>query len=136
MPRTSAARPAQAGKPEAQPTWAELSPAQQQALAPLTGTWAAPGVAPSVGASVTGALRAEQVRLGSSEAELSGCETTRHGVVRDAIFEGERLVYEIDLAPGTLLRVFDHDPAAHKQFAIGDNVAMGWNARDVLTFPN
>lgn len=40
VPRTSAARPAQAGKPEAQPTWAELSPAQQQALAPLTSTWA------------------------------------------------------------------------------------------------
>jgi len=102
----------------------------------VAGTWAAQGAAPSVGASVTGALRAEQVRLGSSEAELSGCQTTSRGVVRDAIFEGERLVYEIDLAPGTLLRVFDHDPAAHKQFAIGDNVAMGWNARDVLTFPN
>ncbi|KQU99285.1 ABC transporter ATP-binding protein [Devosia sp. Root413D1] len=102
----------------------------------VTGTWAAQGPAPSVGASVTGALRAEQVRLASSEAELSGCQTTSRGVVRDAIFEGERLVYEIDLAPGTLLRVFDHDPAAHKQFAIGDNVAMGWNARDVLTFPN
>lgn len=35
-----ATRVAQAGKPETQPTWAELSPAQQQALAPLTGTWA------------------------------------------------------------------------------------------------
>lgn len=26
-------------KPEAKPTWAELTPAQQQALAPLTGSW-------------------------------------------------------------------------------------------------
>lgn len=102
----------------------------------VTGTWAARSTGPSVGASVTGALRAEQVRLAASEAELAGCQTVRSGVVRDAIFEGERLVYEIDLTPGTLLRVFDHDPTAHKQFAIGDNVVMGWNARDVLTFPN
>jgi putative spermidine/putrescine transport system ATP-binding protein len=102
----------------------------------ISGTWTAQGAVPSVGTPVTGALRAEQIRLAASEDALSGCQTTRRGVVRDAIFEGERLVYEIDFAPGTLLRVFDHDPAAHKQFAIGENVAMGWNARDVLTFPN
>ncbi|MBL8591800.1 MAG: TOBE domain-containing protein, partial [Devosia sp.] len=102
----------------------------------IAGAWAAKGAGPAVGAAVTGALRAEQVRLAASEAELSDCQTVGRGTVRDAIFEGERLVYEIDFTPGTLLRVFDHDPAAHKQFAIGDNVAMGWNARDVLTFPN
>ena len=103
----------------------------------VVGTWAGGGALPTSGASVTGALRAEQVRLGSSEADLSACQTVMRGTVRDAIFEGERLVYEIEFgSSGALLRVFDHDPAAHTQFAIGENVAMGWNARDVLTFPN
>jgi hypothetical protein len=41
-PRSKAAAPAQkppAAKEEVQPTWAELTPPQQQALAPLAGTW-------------------------------------------------------------------------------------------------
>ena len=58
--------------------------------------------------------------------------------MRDAIFEGERIVYEIALNSlvASTLRVFDHDPGAHTQFAIGETVAMGWNARDVLAYPN
>jgi putative spermidine/putrescine transport system ATP-binding protein len=69
---------------------------------------------------------------------LAGCETVKPGIIRDSIFEGERVVYEIALtsAPETVLRVFDHDPGTHKQFSIGELVTMGWNARDVLTFPN
>ncbi|MCW5721210.1 MAG: ABC transporter ATP-binding protein [Devosia sp.] len=103
----------------------------------MQGHWSAPG-APQLGATVTGALRAEQIRLAASVAELSACQTVKTGVVTDAIFEGERIVYEIALtgAPGTVLRAFDHDPVTHKQFAIGETMAMGWNARDVLTFPN
>lgn len=37
--RPAPVRVAQANKPEATPTWAELTPQQQQALAPLAGTW-------------------------------------------------------------------------------------------------
>ena len=103
----------------------------------VIGTWTGGATPPATGASVTGALRAEQIRLGASEADLGACQTIMAGIVRDAIFEGERLVYEIEFgSAGALLRVFDHDPAAHTQFAIGQNLAMGWNARDVLTFPN
>ena len=32
------------------------------------------------------------------------------------------------------IRVFDHDPAAHTQFDIGESVFLGWNARDMLVF--
>lgn len=39
QPRQAPVKVAQA-KVEAKPTWAELTPAQQQALAPLTGSWA------------------------------------------------------------------------------------------------
>jgi putative spermidine/putrescine transport system ATP-binding protein len=104
----------------------------------LSGAWCANGAVPAAGSAVTGALRAEQIRLASSAADLADCQTTRTGTVRDTIFEGERTVYEIALASSSasLLRVFDHDPGAHKQFAIGETVAMGWNAQDVLTYPN
>lgn len=37
--RPAQVRTAPATRAESKPTWAELSPAQQQALAPLTGTW-------------------------------------------------------------------------------------------------
>lgn len=37
--RTAPVRQAAAPRPEARPTWAELSPQQQQSLAPLAGTW-------------------------------------------------------------------------------------------------
>ena len=37
--RPSQVRNAPATRPESKPTWSELTPAQQQALAPLTGTW-------------------------------------------------------------------------------------------------
>jgi putative spermidine/putrescine transport system ATP-binding protein len=103
----------------------------------IAGTWRAKDAVPAAGSAVTGALRAEQIRLAASEAGLGNCQTTRTGTVRDAIFEGERTVYDIALASSsTRLRVFDHDPGAHKQFAIGETVAMGWNAQDVLTYPN
>src|SRR4051812_24504213 len=37
--RPAQVRIAPAPRPEATPTWAELTPQQQQSLAPLTGTW-------------------------------------------------------------------------------------------------
>jgi putative spermidine/putrescine transport system ATP-binding protein len=104
----------------------------------ITGVWSASGAPPASGAAVNGALRAEQIRLAAAPSDLAGCQMLRSGTVCDAIFEGERTVYEVALAgsSASLLRVFDHDPGAHKQFAIGETVAMGWNAQDVLTYPN
>ena len=57
----------------------------------VSGTWSTP-VAPAIGQSVTGALRAEHIRLASSAQALAGAETITNGIVRDAIFEGERIV--------------------------------------------
>ncbi|MEM7566972.1 MAG: ABC transporter ATP-binding protein [Pseudomonadota bacterium] len=106
------------------------------AAGPLTGVWNdADPVA--IGAPVSAALRAEQVRMAANAEALGPLDTIRTGTVRDTIFEGERVVYEI--APDGMvletLRVFDHDPAAHDPFRIGDAVTLGWNARDVLVFP-
>ena len=35
---------------------------------------------------------------------------------------------------GVRLRVLDHDPGQHAEFAIGATVFLGWNARDLLIF--
>ncbi|MBX3569583.1 MAG: ABC transporter ATP-binding protein [Rhizobiaceae bacterium] len=88
------------------------------------------------GASASGAIRAEQIRVGASTATMSGLDTIVEGIVQDAIFEGERTVYEIVVAAvgEVTLRVFDHDPAGHSQFDIGAPVFLGWNARDLMIF--
>ncbi len=103
----------------------------------MLGVWS-DGAAPAVGASVTGTLRAERIRMAATAGDLAGLDTICSGTVRDTIFEGERIVYEIapDMVGVETLRLFDHDPGAHDAFAIGERVALGWNTRDVLVFPS
>lgn len=93
---------------------------------------------PRAGEKASGAIRAEQVRLAASAASLAGLETVLEGTVSDAIFEGERIVYEVRVPAlgGETLRVFDHDPIGHVQHEPGASVSLGWNNRDVLVFNN
>jgi putative spermidine/putrescine transport system ATP-binding protein len=90
----------------------------------------------AIGASCVGAVRAEQIRIASKDAGLSGLGMVVDGRVVDCIFEGERVVYEIRVAElgEALMRVFDHDPETHLQFSPGDEVSLGWNARDMHVF--
>ncbi|MCF3640283.1 ABC transporter ATP-binding protein [Rhizobium sp. TRM95111] len=91
---------------------------------------------PKRGATVSGAVRAEQIRVLPAGALSAAFDTVVTGVVADAIFEGERVVYEVRVAAldDMLLRVFDHDPVAHNQFSPGASVILGWNRKDVLVF--
>ncbi|MDX3927132.1 MAG: ABC transporter ATP-binding protein [Shinella sp.] len=93
---------------------------------------------PKAGASVSGAVRAEQVRLSAAASAPAGLDTVLAGIVSDAIFEGERVVYEVTVPAlsNQTLRVFDHDPVGHTQFEPGAAVHLGWNRRDVLVFQN
>ncbi len=102
----------------------------------LIGTNAADAPLPKAGSMADAALRAEQIRIASTEAALGPVETVIEGTVADVIFEGERVVYEVrvDALGGTALRVFDHDPALHAAFDIGAPVFLGWNARDLMIF--
>lgn len=89
-----------------------------------------------VGAAVVGAVRAEQIRIASDPAALADRQTRVPGRVTDAIFEGERIVYEVAV-PGVetgAVRVFDHDPVAHTRFQPGADVHLGWDAKDVIVF--
>lgn len=92
------------------------------------------GVAP--GANVSCAIRAEQIRIGGSATAHGPLDTVLEGIVTDAIFEGERIVYELRVPAlgDVLMRVFDHDPIGHSQFAEGETVHLGWNARDLIVF--
>ena len=96
-----------------------------------------PGVGkPTDSRTLSGAIRAEQIRIAGTGAALAGLDTVLAGHVADAIFEGERVVYEIAVPSldGLVLRVFDHDPAGHSQYATGEPVSIGWIARDLLVF--
>ncbi|WP_235911594.1 ABC transporter ATP-binding protein [Mesorhizobium xinjiangense] len=88
----------------------------------------------NVGAPVRGAIRAEQIRIARDGRALEGAGSRHAGIVSDAIFEGERVVYEVRLPDlgDTLMRVFDHGP--HDTIAVGDEVYLGWNPDDVLVF--
>ena len=92
--------------------------------------------APPPGTPAIGALRAEQIRIAAATAALEGLATVVAGTVTDAIFEGDRVVYEVavDGLDAATLRVFDHDPALHAEFAAGSPVFLGWNARDLTIF--
>jgi putative spermidine/putrescine transport system ATP-binding protein len=90
----------------------------------------------AVGQPCAGAVRAEQIRIAAKHGRLDGLSTVVEGKVVDCIFEGERVVYEIrvEALGGMLMRVFDHDPETHLQFGPGDDVRLGWNARDMHVF--
>jgi putative spermidine/putrescine transport system ATP-binding protein len=104
----------------------------------LPGRAASEGAALSAGGQAVAALRAEQVRLGAGPDGLAGLDTVLAATVRDAIFEGERIVYTVEAhgLDGPALRVFDHDPADHAQHRIGATIHLGWNARDLLIYPS
>lgn len=89
-----------------------------------------------IGSACAGAVRAEQIRIAPKYGRLEGLSTVVEGRVEDCIFEGERVVYEIRVQAlgGALMRVFDHDPESHLQFGPGDDVRLGWNARDMHVF--
>ncbi|SIQ95370.1 putative spermidine/putrescine transport system ATP-binding protein [Rhizobium sp. RU20A] len=90
----------------------------------------------ALGSTCAGAIRAEQIRIAPKDSQLEGLSTVVEGKVEDCIFEGERVVYEIrtEALGGARMRVFDHDPESHLQFGPGDDVRLGWNARDMHVF--
>jgi putative spermidine/putrescine transport system ATP-binding protein len=92
-----------------------------------------PGVLP--GMAARGVIRAEQIRIASSPAALAGCETVLEGTVSDVIFEGERLLYVIEVpALSQTVLVYHHDPESSDVFAVHAPVSLGWRTRDMIMF--
>lgn len=90
----------------------------------------------ATGAPVRGAIRAEQIRLTSSEDGLSDCEMQLSGRIQDVIFEGERLIYVVttEALPGVNIQIYHHDPHEFDLFEPGVTVRFGWNAKDLKIF--
>jgi putative spermidine/putrescine transport system ATP-binding protein len=91
----------------------------------------------AVGQPVAAALRAEQIRISREPGTTLGLDNVLSATVRDVIFEGERIVYEVEaegLDGHSLLRVFDHDPAGLAQHGTGTAVRVGWNVRDLIVY--
>jgi putative spermidine/putrescine transport system ATP-binding protein len=102
----------------------------------LAGTVGDPARPPRTGQPASGILRAEQIRIALQKDNLERLDSVVTGTVTDAIFEGERVVYEVAVPAfgGLVIKVFDHDPIGHSQFEPGTAVSLGWNAKDVLVF--
>jgi putative spermidine/putrescine transport system ATP-binding protein len=85
------------------------------------------------GDTVDCAIRAEQIRVGEN---LSKLATTVGAVVEATLFEGDRLIFTLRCPEleNLRLRVINHDPAAHRVFAPGDKVDVGWNREDLMIF--
>lgn len=98
----------------------------------LAGTPAA-GLRP--GMAARGVIRAEQIRISGAADALHGCETVLGGTVADVIFEGERLLYVVQISalPQTIF-VYHHDPDSTEVFAVGAPVNLGWRSRDMIVF--
>ena len=97
----------------------------------------------AAGAPVTVSIRAEQLRIADDADALDtdgaggGLEVIVRATITEAIFEGERSVYaaRVPALGNAVLRVFDHDPAAHRAWTPGQSVHLGWTARDLLVYP-
>jgi putative spermidine/putrescine transport system ATP-binding protein len=99
------------------------------------GVRAGDGPALAPGDRVEAALRAERVRvLGPGEPEPEAVLDAR---VADVIFEGDRLVYVLAAGGlgGATLRAFDQRPWAGRPRVPGEQVRVGWSARDLLVYP-
>lgn len=95
------------------------------------------GDSAAAGARARGAIRAEQIRIATDAEDLAGLDIVLKGTVRDAIFEGERRLYEVEvpaLGPA-ILQVYHHDPYRHDLLEPGTGVHLGWRAPDLLIFP-
>ncbi|MCB1490741.1 MAG: ABC transporter ATP-binding protein [Rhodobiaceae bacterium] len=93
------------------------------------------GEAVRTGTPVDCAIRAEQILIVQDAAGTF--DDVVPGRIEQRIFEGDRMVYAIRVAAldNALLYVFDHDPAAHTEHAVGSDVTLGWNAKDLFAFP-
>jgi putative spermidine/putrescine transport system ATP-binding protein len=101
----------------------------------VTPAHAADDVVLSPGTRVDCALRAEKLHVTAQPDP--GHDGRVDAVVLQAIFEGDRTVYELsaEALGGALLRVIDRHPEEHVRRRPGDAVVVGWRARDVLLFP-
>ncbi|MBL4646219.1 MAG: polyamine ABC transporter ATP-binding protein [Hyphomicrobiales bacterium] len=90
----------------------------------------------SKGSQAVCAVRAEQIRIASKKADLSMLDNIFEGIVTDVIFEGERLLYELNVPElgDKPIRIFHHDQNDFATHELGGAVHIGWANRDLHIF--
>ncbi|MEH6726492.1 MAG: ABC transporter ATP-binding protein [Hyphomicrobiales bacterium] len=88
------------------------------------------------GAPVRCAVRAEQIRISGTPDAVRELEATFQGTVKDVIFEGERLLYELSIPElgDDPVRIFHHDQNDFATHDVGETVHIGWMNRDMHIF--
>lgn len=88
------------------------------------------------GAAIKAAVRAEQIRIAPKQGALEDVDAVFEGTVADVIFEGERLLYEIDVQAlgAEPIRIFHHDQNDFATHELGQSVHIGWKCRDLHIF--
>ena len=114
---------------------AEAGPAIRIGERLLPGRAPNPATAPRPGQPAVAALRAERVRIGPADV-ADGDGTSLAARVEDAVFEGERVLYELSVPElaGLRLRAIDRDPGGHARYRPGAPVSVHWSPDDLLLF--
>ena len=118
---------------------AEPGPALRIGERLLPGRAPNPATAPRPGQPAVAALRAERVRIApadSAEGDGTRLAGWLAGRVEDAVFEGERVLYELSVPElaGLRLRAIDRDPGGHARHRPGAPVWVQWSPDDLLLF--
>ncbi len=89
-----------------------------------------------LGAQVRCAVRAEQIRISAALDALGELDAAFQGTVKDVIFEGERLLYELSIPElgDDPVRIFHHDQNDFATHDVGETVHIGWMNRDMHIF--
>lgn len=88
------------------------------------------------GADARCAVRAEQIRIAGTPEALGKLDVTFQGRVKDVIFEGDRLLYELSIPElgDDPVRIFHHDQNDFATHDVGETVHIGWMNRDLHIF--
>lgn len=81
-------------------------------------------------------MRAEQIRISAALDALGELDAAFQGTVKDVIFEGERLLYELSIPElgDDPVRIFHHDQNDFATHDVGETVHIGWMNRDMHIF--
>lgn len=88
------------------------------------------------GATARCAVRAEQIRISDKKSDLSALDCHFPATIKDVIFEGERLIYELSVPElgEEPVRIYHHDQNDFATHELGSAVHIGWTSRDLHIF--
>jgi ABC-type Fe3+/spermidine/putrescine transport system ATPase subunit len=87
----------------------------------------------STGDTTTVALRFEDISIQRSGLTRN---TVYPGEITETIFEGDQILYTVDITGGLSLKIREAHTQGGTVLERGQTVEVGWDADDVMTFPD